>query len=239
MKTRNHHLPSFAELDQSKKLIEEWFFPEKKAICGVDEVGRGCLAGPLVTAAVILPSDKEKVPFKLLKDSKKITLNARIKAYSWIIEHCSYSIAVIHHRAVDQHNIWHATLHGMQKAVINLLLSAPQPAAIIVDAMPLKLPNTPTFNTIPIYSFTKGEDRSLAVAAASIVAKVYRDQLLHKFDTHFPGYHLGEHKGYATEAHNTSLMAQPHSLIHRTTFLKNLHMKKRNQNEGTRQQTIC
>ena len=239
MNTNDHSLPSLTEINRSKKMIEEWFFPEKKTICGVDEVGRGCLAGPLVTAAVILPSDKEKIPLNLLKDSKKTTLSARIKAYNWITSHCHYSIAVINHRAIEQHNIWKATLNGMQKAVINLLLWAPNPAAIIVDAMPLRLSKSSAYQAIPIYSFIKGEDKSLAVAAASIVAKVYRDQLLQKFDIHFPGYHLDKHKGYATNSHLKSLMTQPQSLIHRTTFLKNLNTKKRKQDGGNQQQTFC
>ena len=190
-------------------------------VCGIDEVGRGCLAGPLVTAAVILP------PFKthpLLKDSKLMTPEERLKAYSWIVKHCWFSYGIVHNRMIDQHNIWQATLIAMKKALIGLLAQAPKPNAILVDAMPLNIQDTP-YHAIPVYYFPFGERKSSSIAAASIIAKVTRDQLMNQYDQLFPGFQFAQHKGYATAQHR-ELLAQKSQLInHRKSFLKNITVK--------------
>lgn len=188
-------------------------------VVGLDEVGRGCLAGPVVTAAVILPKNK---PNRLLKDSKLMTLEERLKAFEWIKKHCFYSIGMAHHRIIDTHNIYQSTLIAMQKALINLLAIAPEkPSAILIDAMPLKINDT-AFKDIPIYHFYKGEKYSSSVAAASIVAKVTRDTLMQELDPLFPGYKLGQHKGYCTALHKTAVRSLGKTIIHRHSFLRKI-----------------
>ncbi|MGB8366860.1 MAG: ribonuclease HII, partial [Candidatus Babeliales bacterium] len=177
-----------------KNSFEKAAWEGQKVVCGIDEVGRGCLAGPLVTAAVILPTNKTS---RLLKDSKLLTESGRLKANKWIIKHCWYGIGIVHNRLIDQHNIWHATLIAMKKALVNLLATYPHlPAAILIDAMPLNLSDT-SYKSIPIHYFPKGEQKSSSIAAASIIAKVHRDQIMRKFDSIFPDYKLAYHKGYS------------------------------------------
>jgi ribonuclease HII len=194
--------------------VESW--SRKRVVCGIDEVGRGCLAGPLVTAAVILPKNTRS---RLIKDSKILTPQGRLRAYSWIVQNCWYGVGIVHHRIIDKHNIWQATLIAMKRALVHLLAIAPQaPESILVDAMPLELSDT-TYRGIPVYHFYKGETKSISVAAASIVAKVKRDAMMARFEPLFPGYHLAVHKGYCTKKHRHSLSIQPPSLIHRKTFI--------------------
>lgn len=203
-------------------------------ICGVDEVGRGCLAGPVVTAAVILPP---KTDYALLKDSKLMSKAELAQAAAWIKKNAFIGVGIVPHTTVDTVNIWHATLKGMQKAVINLMAIAPeQPAAILVDAMPLVLAHS-AFTEIPVHHFPFGESRSASIAAASIVAKVYRDTLMGHFEAAIPGYAFEQHKGYATKLHHQALVAKQPSIIHRISFLKNFTLE--HQGEHERQQTIC
>ena len=140
------------KLNFSKNFYENSAWEAQKLVCGIDEVGRGCLAGPVVTAAVILPSGTS---YRLLKDSKLMSEAERLQAYKWITLKCRYSIGITHNRLIDQHNIWQATRIAMKKALINLLASGPLPAAILIDAMPLELDDT-GYRNIPIYSFTQG-----------------------------------------------------------------------------------
>lgn len=200
----------------NKNQFENNAWNAQSVVIGLDEVGRGCLAGPLVAAAVILPPNKD---MRHLKDSKIMTEEERIKAARWIRKHCLYSIGIVHNRIIDKHNIWQATLITMRKAAINILQQYPhQPAAILVDAMPLSLLNTP-FHAIPIHHFPRGESKSSSIAAASIIAKVMRDELMHKLDSIIPGYHLASNKGYATKSHYNGITAHKYSIIHRMTFL--------------------
>lgn len=201
----------------NKNFFEQQFWAKNELICGIDEVGRGCLAGPVVTAAVILPLGKTS---RLLNDSKLMTKEEREKAFKWIEEHCRSSIGIINHRLVDTHNIYQASLMAMKKAVINLLANTPiLPGAIVVDAMPLRLINT-AYEDIPVYHFYYGEKLSSSIAAASIVAKVTRDALMRNLELSLPGYRFAQHKGYATPLHRQSLLEMAtHSLIHRETFL--------------------
>jgi len=191
----------------------------QNVVCGIDEVGRGCLAGPLVTAAVILPPNKIS---RLLKDSKLLTEAERVKASIWITKHAWIGYGIVHHRLIDSHNIWQANLIAMKKALVNLLATCPlRPAAILVDAMPLKLADT-NFKDIPVHHFPKGERRSSSIAAASIMAKVMRDDLMTKLAPIFPGYALDQHKGYSTAKHMEAVKSLQHSVIHRMSFLKNM-----------------
>ncbi len=206
-------------------------------ICGIDEVGRGCLAGPLVTAAVILPPHTTS---RLLKDSKLIDESERLKAYSWIKKHCWYGLGIVHHRIIDKHNIWHATLIAMKRALMHAILQGPKvPDAILIDAMPLNLFDT-SYKSIPVHHFYKGESKSSSIAAASILAKVTRDAMMRRFELTFPGYCLADHKGYSTPKHKNSLSLQPASLIHRKSFLT--HIELYNQPQGDihdQQQCLC
>ncbi len=211
-------IPSLHRVTKSfkKNYFEQKAWAAGQVICGIDEVGRGCLAGPLVTAAVILPLGKVS---PLLKDSKTMTADQREEAFAWIDTHCIYSIGIVHHRLIDQKNIWYATLTAMKKAVIHLLATTQLiPAHIVIDAMPLSLADT-CYAHIPVSYFTQAERKSSSIAAASIVAKVKRDVLMTRFDTIFPGYNLAGHKGYSTPDHKKIVQEKNSLIIHRTSFL--------------------
>lgn len=203
-----------------KNHFEHQAWAQGSLICGIDEVGRGCLAGPVVTAAVMLPANKLS---PLLKDSKIMSSEEREKAALWIQKHCWYGLGAVHHRLIDQHNIWHATLIAMKRALVNLLSIAPaRPSAIVIDAMPLQLFDT-SYNDIPVYYFPFGERKSSSIAAASIIAKVHRDAMMTRIDDVFPGYKLGQHKGYSTPLHKRILReGHPQLVIHRQNFLKHV-----------------
>ena len=206
-----------------KNSYEHAAWSSETLVCGIDEVGRGCLAGPLITAAVILPIN---TTYRNLKDSKAMTERERLVAYKWITSSCWYGYGIIHHRGINEENVYQATLIAMKRALLNALAKCPHtPTAILVDAMPLTLLDT-SFKAIPVHSFIKGESRSSSIAAASIIAKVKRDALMQKYEQLFPGYHLAEHKGYATQKHMSALIERPHSIIHRTSFLSNVLAKK-------------
>ncbi len=200
----------------NKNHYETAAWQAQSVVVGIDEVGRGCLAGPLVTAAVILPPHRLN---RLLKDSKLMTAEDRIRAYNWVFKHCWYGVGIVHNRLIDQHNIWQATLIAMKKALVNLLATCPHtPSAVLIDAMPLNLFDT-HYKNIPVHHFPKGERKSSSIAAASIVAKVTRDCLMQQYDKLFPGYHLGKHKGYSTRVHKASVIELGPSIIHRMSFL--------------------
>ncbi len=214
----------------TKNHYEYQLWELKKLVVGIDEVGRGCLAGPVVTGAVILPHKKTH---PLLKDSKILTPQERLTAYNWITKHCYYQIGIIHHRLIDIYNIYQATMLGMKKALINVAMQCPHEiGAVIIDAMPLKI-NDLGLNAIPVYHFPKGESKSSSIAAASIVAKVTRDRLMDLYEPIFPGYELTQHKGYATELHRRMITKNQHSLIHRTTFLGAFLDAKHNDKQQT------
>jgi ribonuclease HII len=200
-----------------KNSFEYSAWENQSVIVGVDEVGRGCFAGPVVAAAVILPVNKTH---RMLKDSKIMTAEERNQAFAWIKKHCRYGVGIVHHRAIDQYNIWHATLIAMKKALMHVMQhSSMRPSTIITDAMPLNLSDT-HFHDIPVYCFIKGESRSNSIAAASIVAKVIRDSMMESYNQAIPGYGLAENKGYGTPKHKKAIREKHQSFLHRTTFLK-------------------
>ena len=126
------------------------------------------------------------------------------------------------HRYIDTHNIRNASMAAMYKAVMQLVNSTKKtPAAFLVDALPLNF-STSNHTDIPVHSFIKGEQKSISIAAASIIAKVIRDQMITDIDSLFPGYFLSKHKGYGTVKHRESLQQKNSSIIHRSTFLKNI-----------------
>jgi ribonuclease HII len=198
--------------DFKKNLYEQQAWVSNQVVCGVDEVGRGCLAGPVGAAAVVMHPGYTS---RLIKDSKELTPEERERAYAWIIRHSFYAVAALHHRRIDEINIYHATLVAMKRAVMQLLPQLPQaPVNILVDALPLQIA---TFSG-DIIAFPYGESKSLSIAAASIVAKVTRDALMERLDRVFPGYLLGKHKGYSTPEHRAKIEELQPTLIHRKSF---------------------
>ena len=175
-------------------------------IAGVDEVGRGPLAGPVVAAAVILPNNC-KIPG--LNDSKKIPKSKHQAIYQAVLDQAiSVGIGVKDNHVIDQVNIYEATKLAMLEAIHEL---DPQPQHLLIDAMKLDLPISQT-------SIIKGDANSLSIAAASIVAKVTRDQMMATYDQEYPGYDFAQNAGYGTTKHLEGLEKQGVSPIHRRSF---------------------
>ena len=175
-------------------------------IAGVDEVGRGPLAGPVVAAAVILPKAC-KIPG--LNDSKKIPKSKHKAIYEAVLQNAiAIGIGVKDNHVIDQVNIYEATKLAMMEAIGQL---EPQPQHLLIDAMKLDLP-------IPQTSIIKGDANSLSIAAASIVAKVTRDQMMEEFDREYPGYDFAQNAGYGTANHLAGLHKLGVTPIHRRSF---------------------
>ena len=175
-------------------------------IAGVDEVGRGPLAGPVVAAAVILPKAC-KIPG--LNDSKKIPKSKHKEIYEAVLQNAiAIGIGVKDNHVIDQVNIYEATKLAMMEAIGQL---EPQPQHLLIDAMKLDLP-------IPQTSIIKGDANSLSIAAASIVAKVTRDQMMEEFDREYPGYDFAQNAGYGTAKHLAGLDKLGVTPIHRRSF---------------------
>ena len=175
-------------------------------IAGVDEVGRGPLAGPVVAAAVILPKAC-KIPG--LNDSKKIPKSKHKEIYEAVLQNAiAIGIGVKDNHVIDQVNIYEATKLAMMEAIGQL---DPQPQHLLIDAMRLDLP-------IPQTSIIKGDANSLSIAAASIVAKVTRDQMMEEFDCEYPGYDFTQNAGYGTANHLAGLHKLGVAPIHRRSF---------------------
>ena len=175
-------------------------------IAGVDEVGRGPLAGPVVAAAVILPENC-KIPG--LNDSKKIPKSKHKEIYEAVLQNAiAIGIGVKDNQVIDQVNIYEATKLAMMEAIGQL---DPQPQHLLIDAMKLDLP-------IPQTSIIKGDANSLSIAAASIVAKVTRDQMMEEFDREYPGYDFAQNAGYGTAKHLAGLDQLGVTPIHRRSF---------------------
>ena len=175
-------------------------------IAGVDEVGRGPLAGPVVAAAVILPKAC-KIPG--LNDSKKIPKSKHKEIYEAVLQNAiAIGIGVKDNHVIDQVNIYEATKLAMMEAIGQL---GPQPQHLLIDAMKLDLP-------IPQTSIIKGDANSLSIAAASIVAKVTRDQMMEEFDREYPGYDFAQNAGYGTAKHLDGLEQLGVTSIHRRSF---------------------
>ena len=175
-------------------------------IAGVDEVGRGPLAGPVVAAAVILPKAC-KIPG--LNDSKKIPKSKHKAIYEAVLQNAiAIGIGVKDNHVIDQVNIYEATKLAMMEAIGQL---EPQPQHLLIDAMKLDLPISQT-------SIIKGDANSLSIAAASIVAKVTRDQMMEEFDREYPGYDFAQNAGYGTAKHLAGLDKLGVTPIHRRSF---------------------
>ena len=175
-------------------------------IAGVDEVGRGPLAGPVVAAAVILPKGCK---ISGLNDSKKIPKSKHKEIYEAVLQNAiAIGIGVKDNHVIDQVNIYEATKLAMMEAIGQL---DPQPQHLLIDAMKLDLPISQT-------SIIKGDANSLSIAAASIVAKVTRDQMMEEFDCEYPGYDFTQNAGYGTANHLAGLHKLGVTPIHRRSF---------------------
>ena len=175
-------------------------------IAGVDEVGRGPLAGPVVAAAVILPKNIEDLGFD---DSKKLSASKREEIYQLIQEKAiAIGIGIVDADIIDQVNIYQASRLAMQQAVSELKI---QPDYLLIDAMKIDV-NTPQIGII------KGDAKSISIAAASIVAKQVRDQMMQEFDELYPGYDFSNNAGYGTPKHLEGLHRKGICPIHRKTF---------------------
>ncbi len=202
------------ELDRLTKLkqIEEELYKDgAKYICGIDEAGRGPLAGPVVVASVIMPKDSM---IEGVNDSKKVSEKKREKVYEEIIkEALSYSVGIVDETKIDEINILQATKKGLTNSVKELTIT---PDIILVDA----LTNIDTCG-VPYRSIIKGDALSYSIAAASIIAKVTRDRIMLGYDKVYPEYGFAKHKGYGTSAHITAIKEYGLCPIHRRSFVKN------------------
>ncbi len=192
----------------------EYLYCACEPICGIDEAGRGPLAGPVVAAAVILPMDVEIL---FLNDSKKLSEKKRELLFDEIKEKAvAFGIGIVGPDVIDEINILQATYQAMREALSKLKVS---PNLLLNDAV--TIPNIQV-EQIPI---VKGDTKSVSIAAASILAKVTRDRMMEQYDTLYPEYGFAKHKGYGTKIHMEQLRAIGPCPIHRTTFIKGILSK--------------
>ncbi len=197
------------------RLVHEFdmeFIEKYDIVCGIDEVGRGPLAGPVVTAAVILPKDCDIL---YINDSKKLSEKKRKEVSLEILEKAvAVGFGVADEKTIDKINILNATKQAMREAVASL---NPKPNMALVDAV--------TIEDLGIEqkAFVKGDAKSMSIAAASIVAKVKRDEFMEEMDELYPEYGFKSNKGYGTKAHMDALREYGPCPIHRLSFLKFLN----------------
>ena len=207
-KRRQKYLDELERIEQLKKYERE--YETFSYICGIDEVGRGPLAGPVVAGAVILPKDCDIL---YINDSKKLSAAKREELYDEIMEKAvAVGIGMMGPEVIDEINILQATYRAMQEAIKKL---NPQPDILLNDAV--TIPNV-TIKQVPII---KGDAKSISIGAASIVAKVTRDRMMEEYDTIFPGYGFASNKGYGSSEHIRALKELGPTPIHRATFIKN------------------
>ena len=203
-----------AALVQERERLKQMHFYEEKysqyrCICGIDEAGRGPLAGPVVAGAVILPADCEIL---YLNDSKKLSAARREELYDEIMEKAvATGIGMASPARIDEINILQATYKAMQQAISKLSI---KPDLLLNDAV--TIPDV-EIEQVPII---KGDAKSASIAAASIVAKVTRDRMMKEYDIIYPGYDFAKNKGYGTKAHIEGIKKQGICDIHRRTFVK-------------------
>lgn len=181
-------------------------------IAGLDEVGRGCLAGPVVCAAVIMPLEKELI-IDGINDSKKLTAKERERLDKLILEKAiAYSISIIDKETIDEINILEATKLGMKNAVENLKI---KPNILLIDAVKIE-------SDIKQENIIKGDEKSYNIACASIIAKVYRDNYMKQISLKYPIYNFAQNKGYGTREHIECLLKNGPCQIHRKTFISKI-----------------
>lgn len=216
-KKEEQELKRQAKLEKERARIEEMKVYEKEYeshgwICGIDEVGRGPLCGPVVASAVILPKDCQIL---YLNDSKKLSEKKREELYDIIMEQAvAVGIGMASPERIDEINILQATYEAMRQAISGLKV---KPAVLLNDAVTIPGVDIPQ---IPII---KGDAKSVSIAAASIIAKVTRDRMMVEYDRMYPGYDLASNKGYGTKVHMEALRTVGPCEIHRKTFIRNVH----------------
>lgn len=200
-------MPSLPDLSFEQDAYRQGF----TRIAGIDEAGRGCLAGPVVAAAVIFHAG---YLIKGVNDSKKLSPAGRERFYEIIKENAlGIGVGVVDNKEIDKINIYNATIRAMKMAVEDLAL---HPDYLLIDAVPVKdLP----IAQLPII---KGDTLSFTIASASIVAKVTRDRLMAGYHTSFPDYNFSAHKGYGTKEHIERLRQVGPCAIHRSSFLRKI-----------------
>ena len=183
-------------------------FSEYKLEAGTDEAGRGCLAGPVVAAAVILPENFKPL---LLNDSKQLTEKQRLELKPIIEENSlAYAVGFVWQEAIDSINILNAAILAMHKAIEQLTI---QPEFIIVDGNRFK-----NYHDIPHQTIVKGDSKFMSIAAASVLAKTYRDAYMEKIDKEFPAYNWKQNKGYPTKQHRAVIKEIGITIHHRKSF---------------------
>lgn len=198
-------------LTNLKKEENKLYEKNIKLICGIDEAGRGPLAGPVVVGAVILP---ENSFIEGVNDSKKVSEKKREKLYEEIVkESIDYSVGIVDQKTIDEINILNATKLGVKLALEGL---KQKPEIIMVDA----LNNIDTLG-IPYISVIKGDAKNYCIAAASIIAKVTRDRIMCEWDEVYPAYGFAKHKGYGTAEHIRIIKEIGPCILHRKSFIKN------------------
>ena len=201
----NEELRRIYDLKQYEREYESYEF-----ICGIDEVGRGPLAGPVVAGAVILPKDCDIL---YINDSKKLSAAKREELYDEIMEKAvATGIGMVSPQRIDEINILQATYEAMREAIAKL---DPQPDILLNDAV--TIPQV-SINQVPII---KGDAKSISIGAASIIAKVTRDRLMEEYDSILPGYGFASNKGYGSADHIKAIKDMGPTPIHRLTFIKN------------------
>ena len=199
-------------LQEIRKIEEDLYSQGTEYICGIDEAGRGPLAGPVVVASVIMPKDSM---IEGVNDSKKISEKKRERLYEEIVENAiSYSVGIVDQKEIDRVNILNATKAGLTESIRGLKV---KPEIILVDA----LTGIDTCG-IPYQSIIKGDAKSYSIAAASIIAKVTRDRIMRQWHEVYPQYNFIQHKGYGTAAHIAAIKENGLCPLHRLSFVKNI-----------------
>ena len=212
----------FERLKEIKKIEEELYEKGITSIAGIDEAGRGPLAGPVVVGCVIMPRDSM---IEGVNDSKKVSEKKREKLYDLIIdESIAYGVGIISQEEIDRINILNATKEGLRMAIKEMEKNLQErhreiekPEIILVDAL-TKIDT----DHIPYKSIIKGDSKSYSIAAASIVAKVTRDRIMRQWDEVYPMYGFAKHKGYGTAAHIAAIKEYGLCPLHRRSFVKNI-----------------
>lgn len=211
----NKYAKKLEELDKEKERTYHMHSFEREYasymhICGIDEAGRGPLAGPVVAGAVILPKDDDIL---YLNDSKQLSATKRDELFDEIkAKAVSYGVGIVSWERIDEINILNATYEAMQMAISQL---ANKPDILLNDAV--TIPNV-DIKQVPII---KGDAKSASIAAASIIAKVTRDRIMEEYDKEYPEYGFAKHKGYGSKEHIEAIKKYGPCKIHRKTFIKN------------------
>ena len=209
-------------LKEIKKIEEELYEKGITSIAGIDEAGRGPLAGPVVVACAVMPKDSM---IEGVNDSKKVSEKKRERLYEEIIEEAiGYGVGIISQEEIDRINILNATKEGLTTAIKEMekdlqvkKREIKKPEIILVDAL-TKIDT----DHIPYRSIIKGDAKSYSIAAASIIAKVTRDRIMRQWDEVYPMYGFAKHKGYGTAAHIAAIKEYGLCPLHRRSFVKNL-----------------